>query len=389
MPETVLTYLGNKRKLVPQILEQVEVVKNVLGKDKLKVADVFAGSTAVSQALLPHCDYLVAVDNNPCFKVVADRFLRTDNKRKNIQPILAKASFGGIKFDHDEPTRIKEGWFRQHYAPKDENNITKDDRCFYTVENAQTIDTYKQAVLDFCRKTYCTKEASEYVYNYFMAPLIIQASIHSNTCGIFKGFYKDKQGVGKFGGEGENALERIKGKFNLNYGFGDDEAVEKSALDVHTRAVMEDANKYFEFHYSGWKFDLAYLDPPYNQHPYGSNYFMLNMIADREESYKNLTVSDFSKVSGIPKDWERSLWNKRGSQGALLRHLLDTIPARYFLLSYSSTGFLSMEQLEKLLRGYEYKITELDYIQFRGSRNFNQDKKNLTEYLILIKNHVS
>ena len=24
--------------------------------------------------------------------------------------------------------------------------------------------------------------------------------------------------------------------------------------------------------------DLAYFDPPYNQHPYGSNYFMLNII---------------------------------------------------------------------------------------------------------------
>ena len=26
--------------------------------------------------------------------------------------------------------------------------------------------------------------------------------------------------------------------------------------------------------------DLAYLDPPYNQHPYGSNYFMLNLLTD-------------------------------------------------------------------------------------------------------------
>jgi len=25
------------------------------------------------------------------------------------------------------------------------------------------------------------------------------------------------------------------------------------------------------------------LDPPYNQHPYGSNYFMLNLLADYRE----------------------------------------------------------------------------------------------------------
>ena len=39
--------------------------------------------------------------------------------------------------------------------------------------------------------------------------------------------------------------------------------------------------------------DLVYLDPPYNQHPYGSNYFMLNVIANNQ-------TTKISKVSGIP-----------------------------------------------------------------------------------------
>ena len=39
--------------------------------------------------------------------------------------------------------------------------------------------------------------------------------------------------------------------------------------------------------------DLIYLDPPYNQHPYGSNYFMLNTIA------KNQLGDFISSVSGI------------------------------------------------------------------------------------------
>lgn len=388
MPETIITYLGNKRKLVPDILKQVEKVRNELGREKLKMADVFAGSTAVSQALLPYCDYLVAVDNNPCFKVVADRFLRTDNKYSKVQPILNKIAENGFGFDFDNPTSVQDGWFRNHYAPKDEQNITKDDRCFYTIENAQMIDTYKKAVLGFCKRKFCTKLAEEYVYNYLMAPLIIQASIHTNTCGIFKGFYKGKDGVGKFGGQGENALERIKGRFDLNYNTEDVRAIEDLAQNLHTRAVLADVNRYFEFHYSGWKFDLAYLDPPYNQHPYSSNYFMLNFIADRSESYKKLEESDFSKVSGIPKNWERSDYNQKGMQFALLKHLLHTIPAKYFLLSYNSTGFLTMDSLKKLLKDYDYEITEVDYIQFRGSRNFNKDKKNLTENLILIKNNV-
>lgn len=389
MPETLITYIGNKRKLTRDIIKQVDLVKDTLGKKKLRCADIFSGSTSVAQALLPHCKHLLALDNNKCFKAVADRFLRTDNKSRMIQVALAKASFGGINFSHDDPTRIKNGWFRTHYAPKDEANITQDDRCFYTVENAQIIDTYKQAVLDFCAKIICPKEVNDYVFNYYIAPLVIQASIHCNTCGIFKGFYKSKAGVGKFGGDGENALERILGRFDLNYGFGVDEAVEKSALDVNTRAVVADANNFFEIEYDGREFDLAYIDPPYNQHPYGSNYFMLNMIADKSESYKRLPESEFSKVSGIPRDWERSGYNQKKTQPELLYHLIKTIPSKYVLLSYNSTGFIKLDDLKDMISEYQHTITELQYIQFRGSRNFNKEKKDLSEYLILINKNVS
>ena len=54
-------------------------------------------------------------------------------------------------------------------------------------------------------------------------------------------------------------------------------------------------------------FDLAYFDPPYNQHPYGSNYFMLNLVS----SYERPNVEKISRVSGIPKDWNRSVFNKK------------------------------------------------------------------------------
>ena len=33
------------------------------------------------------------------------------------------------------------------------------------------------------------------------------------------------------------------------------------------------------------------LDPPYNQHPYGSNYFMLNLICDYREPVEISAVS--------------------------------------------------------------------------------------------------
>ena len=49
--------------------------------------------------------------------------------------------------------------------------------------------------------------------------------------------------------------------------------------------------------------DLVYVDPPYNQHPYGSNYFMLDLLLRYERPER------ISRVSGIPADWQRSGYN--------------------------------------------------------------------------------
>ena len=47
------------------------------------------------------------------------------------------------------------------------------------------------------------------------------------------------------------------------------------------------------------------MDPPYNQHPYASNYFMLNVILNNKIDGK------MSKVSGILDNLNRSAYNKR------------------------------------------------------------------------------
>ncbi len=93
---------------------------------------------------------------------------------------------------------------------------------------------------------------------FFLAPLLSEASVHANTSGVFKGFYKDSsRNVGKFGGNNGDALIRILGDINLpfplfsNYECG----VEIHRGDSNIIADCID------------EVDIAYLDPPYNQHP--------------------------------------------------------------------------------------------------------------------------
>ena len=130
---------------------------------------------------------------------------------------------------------------------------------------------------------------------FFLAPLIVQASIHTNTSGVFKGFHK-KDGIGHFGVKGENALYRIKSDIKLDVPVLRDSDCAITIFQQDINELVKQDNV----------FDLVYYDPPYNQHPYGSNYFMLNILATKSES---IAIQD--GVSGIAENWNRSAYNKR------------------------------------------------------------------------------
>ena len=126
--------------------------------------------------------------------------------------------------------------------------------------------------------------------------------------------------------------------------------------------------------------DVVYLDPPYKQHPYGSNYFMLNLLS----SYKR--PEKISRVSGIPKDWKRSTYNSRHQATESLFHLLESCPAKFILLSYSSEGFIGYEEMTAFLARLGHIATlETPYATFRGSRNLKNRPQNVTEFLFLVE----
>lgn len=215
--------------------------------------------------------------------------------------------------------------------------------------------------------------------------LLFMLILVANTCGIFKGFYKGKDGIGKFGGENENCLERIKGRMDFMF-----PVISEHWQDVNTVAVKMDCNDFPAFTQflpmakEDGEIDFIYIDPPYNQHPYGSNYFMLNLLADKDEKYRSWDKDQFSKVSGIPKDWNRSDYNNRLKAKERLNHLIANLKTRYICLSYSSDGFISYDEVMEIFKNNNKEVepTAIDYERFKGSRNFDKDKK-VTEYLFL------
>ena len=125
---------------------------------------------------------------------------------------------------------------------------------------------------------------------------------------------------------------------------------------------------------------MAYIDPPYNQHPYGSNYFMLNLIAQYRRP------EETSVVSGIPKDWNRSPYNKPHAAHAALQELIETIKAKFLLISFNSEGFIRLEEMLSLLSSVgKTQVLETTYNTFRGSRNLANRNIHVKEYLYLVE----
>lgn len=353
LTEQIITYLGNKRKLLDNIAVEVENCLKEMGVEKAKICDLFSGSGIVSRRLKQYATRLYANDLEEYSYVINDCYLT--NKEDFNEEFFDKLYADIIS---KEPI---EGVIAGNYAPKDDTNIKEGERAFYTHENAVRIDTIRRAI----------DEVPESYKKFFLAPLLYEASVHTNTSGVFKGFYKSqKANVGKFGGEGENALERILGKIELKKPV-------LSNYDAQVTLFKEDANVLVK-HLRG--LDITYLDPPYNQHPYGSNYFMLNTILD------NKLGNNISKVAGIPEDWNKSAYNKKNEALKSFEELVSDIDSKYLIISYNNEGFITLEEMQSMLSKYgELTTKEIDYVVFRGSRNLKDRNIHTTEYLFILK----
>ena len=353
----LITYIGNKRALLEQIGKAVMSVKKRTGKQHLRVFDAFSGSGVVSRFLKAHASFIVSNDFEDYAAVIARCYLRNRSSvnftalSEIVDELNARVA--------DEP--LPQGFIETLYAPKDESEITKDDRVFYTTTNARRLDNYRRMI----------DGAPSDFRDLLLGPLLSAASVHSNTAGVFKGFYKDRTtGVGQYGGTGSDALKRITGEIQL-------EVSVLSNYECDYQVLQDDTNK-VAGQIKG--LDLAYIDPPYNQHPYGSNYFMLNLLVHYKRPDK------ISRVSGIPSDWRRSGYNVRTKSLPLLEELLHNIDARFLLISFNNEGFISPNEMRAVLQ----KIGTVDefsvrYNTFRGSRNLRNRMIHVTEQMFLVE----
>ena len=365
-------YIGNKRKLLPLIFEAILKTKITSGL----FVDFFSGSGVVSR-LAKKLDYrIIANDWEPYSFFYNNAYIE-----QNLYP--AFKNLGGIEKVYKLLNNLEgiHGYISEYYCPWNDNKPDiKRERMFYTHKNGMKIDAIREKINEWeLAGKINLKEKSV-----LLASLIYSASYVSNTSGVFKGFHNG------WGGKTKTALYRILSDIELipPVLFNNNERNK-----VHQTDAQLLAKKLFETE----KINIAYLDPPYNQHPYGSNYHILNTIAlwDKPEINKCILVNDKqTNKSAIRTDWRtkrRSPYNYKNKATEALDKLIRTINSDYVLLSYSTDGHINLKDiLDILASSGRLSIVTKSYKRYRVSTPRMSEKPyNVEAVFILDKNKTS
>jgi adenine-specific DNA-methyltransferase len=92
-------------------------------------------------------------------------------------------------------------------------------------------------------------------------------------------------------------------------------------------------------------FDLAYLDPPYNQHRYFTNYHVWEtLVASDEPEHYGIAC----KRVDARDDTTKSAFNRKREMPEALAACIDEVDARLLILSYNDESWITLGELHEL-----------------------------------------
>lgn len=376
LTQQIIAYIGNKRKLLGLILKAIQQT-GIEIKPGLKFFDVFAGSGVVSRLAKMLNFELFSNDWEYYSYIISNCYLKTN--KKDIEKLFGSTEkFKKLleQINSLPDPKEDEQYISKYYAPKEDDIDSVDyktERLFYTHQNALNIDKIRNYIENHYPLNNNSKKQLQ-IRNILLAELIYEAATHNNTSGVFKACHKG------FGGHNKDALTRILGEIKLH-----GPVLIDSDYPIHI--FQEDSNKLVE---TLDEVDIAYLDPPYNQHQYGSNYHMLNTIAKWDHIPAELELNEKGELkekAAIRHDWvnTRSHYCYKEEATLAFENLISKIKAKHILISYSTDGIIPFEEMQRIcMKKGKVSIVTNEYTTYRGGKQSNKRQNTNIEFILCI-----
>lgn len=333
-----MRYLGNKESILTEISDLLE--SQGLLKDGFTFFDAFCGSGSVADYFKSYYD--IIINDNLTWSV----------KYAKGRVCAPTCTFDKLGFDPFEYLNANEntvqGFMYRNYAP------TESARMYFTPENAGRIDYFRNQIEDWKNENLLSEEE----YCYLIACLIESVSDVSNTAGVYGAFLKKWD---------SRATKRIV------FSKVDFRPARYKSIRTYN-AKIEDIIEEVEC-------DILYLDPPYTQNQYGTQYHLLEtLVLDDNPSISKVTGSR----STAPM---RSDWSKEYKANILFDRILAKTKAKYIVLSYNNDGFMSKEYIEAAMKRYgkleTFVCKKIAYKKYQNWKSQNENKH--FEYLFFVE----
>lgn len=360
----LIPYIGNKRKLLGLITQAICQTSITAPATFL---DLFAGSGVVSRMAKWMGFRVLANDWEPYAQAINGSYIASNAP----PPLMALDGYdNAIAALNALPPQ--EGWITRHLCPAsdDDYDISR-DRLFYTRANGMRMDAMRSQIERWRQQEVISVQEERCL----LAPLLYQACYVSNTSGVFKGFHNG------WGGQTGTALYRILSQLTLAPAVFCDNGQANAIFRQDALTLAQQLRD------ERTPVEIAYLDPPYNQHPYGSNYHVLNTLTLWDSPPLTEKIEGRNKAA-IREDWRterRSAYNHRGDAERALAALMETLDARFILTSYSTDGTIPLLSLLDICtrRGHTQYVSQ-DYKRYRVSSQRFSEKPVNVEFILVV-----
>jgi adenine-specific DNA-methyltransferase len=307
----LIKYLGSKRTLLPQLMA-------LASASEAKTAlDLFTGTTRVAQGFKKAGIHVTAVDSASYSEALAKTFIEFDANAADS----AELEDAIRRLNSLEPAA---GYFTKTFC-----------------EDARYLQPSNGALVDAAREVIETDYRDTWLYWPLLTALLLAADRVDSTTGLQMAYLKN------WSARSFNRLE-LKAP-ELLPGSGVAIRGDAMALAPKLPAV-----------------DLAYLDPPYNQHRYFTNYHVWESLIrwDKPETY-----GIANKREDARSDEHRSVFNSKRTMPNALRELISGVNAETLVLSYNNESWLDRDELIAACepRGH-VEVLDIEFRRYVGSQ---------------------
>lgn len=308
----VIKYLGSKRRLVGELGTLFE------GLETSSALDAFTGTTRVAQEFCRRGGSVTCVDTAAYSEVLAQCYVVADA-------------------DQIDPAEVDEALVRLSELPDRRGYVTEvfcEQARYFHPDNGRRIDAIREGI-------------DELYGDHQLRPILLTALLEAadrvdSTVGLQMAFLKEWA---------PRALRPLRLKApQLTPGTG-------TAIRGDILQVLDTLDPV----------DLAYLDPPYNQHRYFTNYHVWETLVrwDAPEHYGVACKRVDARSAAT-----RSPFNSRRSMPDALADLIARVRAEVVIVSFNNEGFLPLEQLVELcaVRGNPVRVLAYDTRRYIGQQ---------------------